>query len=90
MEDKNSGKIKRALKGIHSGTNIAYEDFVDVLYNNTKVLRTQTCLRRDSRKFTVNMQTEKKRALNSIYYKLKVSDNFVSCSPHTDENGEYM
>ena len=90
MEDKDSGKLKKALKGICSGTNLKYEDFLDVLYHNTKVMREQTRLRRDLKKSTVHMQKEQKRALSSIYYKLKVSDDFLSCSPHTDQNGDYM
>lgn len=90
MEDQTSGATKKALKGIHSQTMIELNDFVDVLYNNSTVMRDQTRFRRNLKKFTVQLQSEKKRALNSIYFKLKVSDDFLTCSPHTDENGKYL
>jgi len=90
MEDKDSGQVKKALKGIHSGTMIEYDDFVEVLYNNSTVMRDQTRLKRNLKKFTVQLQNEKKKALNSVYFKLKVSDDFITCSPHTDEHGNYL
>ena len=90
MEDKTSGKSKKALKGIHSETMIEYDNFLDALYKNTTVMRDQTRLRRNLKKFTVQLQSEKKKALNSVYFKLKVSDDLISCSPHIDENGQYL
>lgn len=90
MEDKSSGQIKKALKGIHSETLIGLNDFLQVLYNNSTIMRDQIRLRRNLKKFTVQLQREKKRALNSVYFKLKVSDDFITCSPHTAENGEYL
>ena len=90
MEDKESGQVKKALKGIHSETMIEFDDFVDVLYNNSAVMRNQTRLRRNLKKFTVQLQSEKKKALNSVYFKLKVSKDFITCSPHTDEHGNYL
>lgn len=90
MEDKDSAQLKKALKGICSGTNLKFEDFADVLYNNSKVMREQTRLKRDLKKSIVHMQKEQKRALSSVYFKMKVSDDFLSCSPHTDQNGDYM
>ena len=90
MEDKATGESKRALKGINSGTDIQYEDFVDALYNNSNVMRDQNRLRRHRTQYSMELQTNNKKALNSIYYKMKVSDDFVSCSPHTDQNGEFL
>lgn len=90
MEDKTTGECKKALKGIHSQTMLQYDDFIDVLYNNSTVMRDQTRLRRNLKKFTVHLQREKKRALNSVYYKFKISSDFITCSPHTDEHGQYL
>ena len=90
MTDQVSGQVKKALKGVHNETEIAYKDFLDALYNNSKVIRDQTSLRRNLKKFTMQLQKEKKKAINSVYYKFKVSDDFITCSPHTDINGEYL
>lgn len=90
MADKNTGAVKKALKGIHSQTMITLDDFLDVLYNNNTVMRDQTRLKRNLKKFTVQLQREKKRALNSVYFKLRVSDDFITCSPHIDENGDFL
>ena len=90
MHDETSGEMKKALKGIHSETMIDVRDFIEVLYNNSNLMRDQTRLRRNLKKFTVQLQREKKRALNSVYFKLRVSDDFLICSPHIDENGQYM
>ena len=90
MEDQTSGATKKALKGIHSQTMITLDDFLDVLYNNNTVMRDQTRLKRNLKKFTVQLQREKKRALNSVYFKLRVSDDFITCSPHIDENGDFL
>ena len=90
MEDQAAGKVKKALKGVHSRTLLEYEDFLDVLYNNSTVMREQTQLRRNPKKFTIQLQRGKKRALNSVYYKFKISPDFITCSPHTDKHGNYL
>ena len=90
MADQNTGAVKKALKGIHSQTLITLDDFLGVLYNNNTVMRDQTRLKRNLKKFTVQLQREKKRALNSVYFKLRVSDDFITCSPHIDENGDFL
>ena len=73
MEDRLTGERKKALKGIHCQTLLQYDDFIDVLYNNSTVMRNQTRLRRNLKNYTVQLQREKKRALNSVYYKFKIS-----------------
>ena len=90
MHDSTSGQMKKALKGIHSETLIDDQDFIEVLYNNSNIMRDQTRFRRNLKQFTVQMQKQKKRALNSVYFKLRVSDDFLACSPHVDSNGEYL
>ena len=90
MEDKSSGQSKKALKGVHSETTIKYDDFVDVLYNNSTVMREQIRLRRHKDNYAMELQSNTKKSLNSIYYKMKVSEDFVSCSPHKDQNGDFL
>ena len=90
MEDTVSGQVKKALKGINSGTDIRYENFVDTLYNNSSIMREQNRLRRHRTQYSMELQSNIKKSLNSIYYKMKVSDDFVSCSPHTNQNGEFL
>ena len=90
MHDSTSGQMKKALKGIHSETLIDSQDFIEVLYNNSNIMRDQTRFRRSLKQFTVQMHKQKKRALNSVYFKLRVSEDFLTCSPHVDSNGEYL
>ena len=90
MEDKISGQVKKALKGINSQTNIRYENFIDTLYNNSSIMREQNRLRRHRTQYSMELQSNIKKSLNSIYYKMKVSDDFISCSPHTNQNGEFL
>ena len=90
MEDTISGQVKKALKGINSGTDIRYEHFVNTLYNNSSIMREQNRLRRHRTQYSMELQSNIKKSLNSIYYKMKVSEDFVSCSPHTNQNGEFL
>lgn len=90
MEDSLTGLVKKAIKGVNPCTPLEFKDFLDVLYDNKIVMRDQTRLRRHLKQFTVQMQREQKRALNSVYFKLKVSDDFITCSPHTDSNGDLL
>jgi len=90
MEDKISGQVKKALKGINSQTDIRYEHFIDTLYNNSSIMREQNRLRRHRTQYSMELQSNIKKSLNSIYYKMKVSDDFISCSPHTNQNGEFL
>ena len=90
MEDTVSGQVKKALKGINSGTDIRYEHFVNTLYNNSSIMREQNRLRRHRTQYSMELQSNIKKSLNSIYYKMKVSEDFVSCSPHTNQNGEFL
>ena len=89
MKD-NNGKIKKALKGVHVRTDLDKEDFVNALYNNKAVLRKQIRLRRDPKKYRIRLQEENKKALNALYYKMKVNSNFVTCTPHKDPNNQYL
>ena len=90
MQDESSANVKKALKGVHVRTNLSREDFLHVLYHNSVVMRKQVRLRRDPQRYTVRLQEEQKKALNAIYYKMKISDNFISCSPHTDADSNYL
>lgn len=90
MEDRASGQVKKALKGVHSQTDITHENFLDALYNNSNVEREQIRLQRHRTQYSMELKSNIKKSLNSVYFKQKVSDDFLSCSPHTDSNGEYL
>ena len=80
--DKNG--MKRALKGVNHSTVVSKQDFIDALYDNKViVMRRQVRLKRDQKLFKMKLVEEDRRALNAIYYKMKVSDDFISCLPHT-------
>ena len=81
-EDDNPDGVKRALKGINDETNITREEFLNSLYQNELVKKRQIRLKRDLKKLKFSTVAETKKALNSVYYKMKVSDDFLSCSPH--------
>ena len=74
--------VKRALKGINDKTKITREEFLSSLYQNKIIRKDQNRLKRDLKKFKFATVKETKKALNSVYYKMKVSDDFISCAPH--------
>ena len=81
--DENDEKgTKRALKGVNHSTNVSREDFIDALYENKIAVRRQVRFKRDPKVFKTRLVEEQRRALNPIYYKMKVSDDFVTCAPH--------
>ena len=81
-EENNPDGVKRALKGINDETNITREEFLNSLYQNEVIKKRQIRLKRDLKKLKFSTVAETKKALNSVYYKMKVSDDFLSCSPH--------
>ena len=78
----NQDGIKRALKGINDETTVSREEFLSSLYQNQIVRKDQNRLKRDLKKFKFCTVKETKKALNSVYYKMQVSDDFITCSPH--------
>ena len=90
MEDQASGQVKKAMKGVNADTPITYEDCLDALYNNTNKLTQQMRLRRHKNNYSMELQSNVKKSLNSVYYKMRVSEDFISCSPHIDNDGKYL
>lgn len=90
MEDKQSGQVKKALKGVHSQTDIEYDDFVNALYQNKNIQREQIRLQRHPKNYSMELKSNIKKTLNSVYYKMRVSEDFVNCYPHTNEEGKYL
>ena len=78
----NADGVKRALKGINDKTHISRDEFLSSLYGNTVIKKQQNRLKRDLKKFKFSTVCETKKALNSIYYMMQVSEDFLSCSPH--------
>ena len=70
------------IKGIHNETKITREEFLKCLYENKPIDKEQTRLRRDLTKFKFCVVKEQKKALNALYYKMKVSDDFLSVKPY--------
>ena len=81
-ESETPDGVKRALKGIHDKTDITRDEFLDSLYGNEVVKKQQNRIKRNLKKFKFSTVTETKKALNSVYYKMKVSEDFLSCTPH--------
>ena len=81
-DSDNPDGTKRALKGINNETLISREEFLNALYDNTVIKKRQVRMKRNLKKFKICNISETKKALNSVYYKMKVSDDFISCTPH--------
>ena len=74
--------VKRALKGINEKTILDKADFLNALYENQTVVKPQMRMKRDTKSCKIRIVEERKKSLNSIYYKMKLSDDYLSCSPH--------
>ena len=74
--------VKRALKGISEKTVLDKADFLTALYENQTVIKPQMRMKRDTKSCKIRIVEERKKSLNSIYYKMKLSDDYLSCTPH--------
>ena len=74
--------IKRALKGINEKTVLNKDDFLGALYENRPVVKPQMRMKRDKKTCKIRIVEEEKKSLNSIYYKMKLSADYLSCTPH--------
>ena len=74
--------VKRALKGINEKTILDKADFLNALYENQTVVKPQMRMKRDTKRCKIRIVEERKKSLNSIYYKMKLSDDYLSCTPH--------
>ena len=90
MADEESCIEKKALKGVNIQTQLDIKDFIATLYNNITVNREQIRLRRNLKSYKFELQKLTKRSLNAVFFKMKVSNNFVLCSPHVNANSEYL
>ena len=90
MADQESRNVKKALKGVHIQTQFDIKDFINTLYNNATINRNQTRLRRDLKAYKFELLCQTKRSLNPVFFKMRVSDNLICCSPHVDQNLEYL
>ena len=73
---------KRALKGINEKTTLEKSDFLAALYSNQNVIKPQIRMKRDFKTRKIRIVEEQKKSLNSIYYKMKLSDDLLTCTPH--------
>ena len=74
--------VKRALKGISEKTVLDKSDFLDVLYQNQEIIKPQMRMKRDRKTCKIRIVQEQKKSLNAVYYKMKLSNDFLSCEPH--------
>ena len=81
-DPKSCDGVKKALKGIHNATEVTKEEFLSALHQNKVIMKKQIRLRKDLKKSKFCTIEETKKAVNSVYYKMKVSEDFITCSPH--------
>ena len=74
--------VKRALKGIHQKTVLNKSDFLTALYENRNPIKPQIRMKRDIKTRKIRIVEEQKKSLNSLYYKMKLSTDLLSCTPH--------
>ena len=75
-------RVKRALKGINEKTMLNREDFLASLYQNQSIVKPQTRMKRDQKSSKIRIIEENKKSLNSVYYKMRLSEDLLSCRPH--------
>ena len=90
MQDAGNENVKKALKGVHMKTQLDMKDFINSLYQNISINREQIRLRRDLKSYRIQLLSQTKRSLNPVFFKMKVSDNLITCTPHVDENSDYL
>ena len=80
---------KKALKGIHSDSVITHQDFYNCLYHNETVTRNQVRFHYNKKLDMMTLINQNKKALNSIYTKMCVKNDFVSIEP-LKLNGKFL
>ena len=78
-----------ALKGIHRETNISQNDFLQSLYKEEPVIRSQVRFQYSKKKDMMTVLAQEKKAINSIYTKMYVEDDRVSIKP-LFRDGKYL
>ena len=89
LYDEDARVVKTALKGISRDNDISHQDFLQVLYQNRLLRRDQVRFQYSKQRDMMTMVSQKKKALNSVYTKMCVGDDFVSVQP-LSLNGSFL
>ena len=74
------------MKGIHAGTEIDHDSFLNCLYSNSTQYATQNRMNFLKKYGTMGILEIRKRALNPIFTKLEVQDDLVTIKPLRKNN----
>ena len=89
LKDNLSNQSKQATKGIQNSDDIHHELFLSSLYENTDVFSNQTRMNYSKKHGTMAIIQQRKRALNNIFTKLDVKDDWVTIEP-LKKNGKFV
>ena len=81
LKDNLSNQSKKATKGIHNTDEIHHELFLSSLYENKAIFAKQTRMNFNKPHGTMAIIEQRKRALNNIFTKLDVKDDWVTIEP---------
>ena len=81
LYDEDKQVKKSALKGISKETQISHSDFLEVLYKDRFLTQDQVRFQYNKKRGIMVMVSQRKKALNSVYTKMKVKNDLVSIEP---------
>ena len=81
LKDNILNQTKQATKGIRNSKEIRHEHFLSSLYENNEVFSNQTRMNFSKPHGTMAIIQQRKRALNNIFTKLDVTDDWVTIQP---------
>ena len=89
LYDEEQKTFKSALKGISRQSEICHQDFLEVLYKDHLLTRDQVRFQYDKKRDMMTLVSQRKKALNSVYTKMRVMDDHVSVQP-LSKNGSFL
>ena len=88
--DEDEDKQKRSSKGIPHRINLRLEQYRNTLYNGDPERHTVTMKSlRLSREGKMARYTMQKKGLSDLFYKMRIADDAITCSPLTVK-GKYI
>ena len=89
LYDEDMHVKKSASKGISRETKISHRDFLEVLYKDRFFSRDQVRFQYNKKRDIMVMFSQRKKALNAVYTKMKVKDDLVTVEP-LSLNGSFL
>ena len=86
---RNNNEVKRGLKGVNKLTKIEHQAFEHALYSNDMHTVSQARFSYNRQTAKLNLITQQKNALNTLYTKFRVLDNNVQIEP-LSRDGEFI